>query len=127
MSGIYTASRTRHAAKWIEARENGVPIISTWIDESGEGQTACFADLWQRCVDEAGYADALVLYREGDEPLKGALVEVGAALWAGVPVFAVGFDGPDNLKTFSFLNHPKVTRCECLEEAFLLAREEANR
>lgn len=118
---VYTASRVRHASKWLEARGRGIRIISTWIDEAGEGQSASLPDLWHRCVEEARTASALILYREDDEPLKGALVEAGAALGAGKPVFAVGFDSPADVKTFSFLHHPLVTRCSSLEDAFILA------
>lgn len=118
MSGIYIASRTRHAAKWREARDNGIPIISTWIDEAGEGESCSMSSLWWRCVKEAASCSALVLYREDGEMLKGALVEAGAALGDGKPVFAVGFDLPDDLKEFSFLYHPYVTLCASVEIAF---------
>lgn len=118
---IYTASRVRHAQKWLDARANGFNVISTWIDEAGEGQTSSMAGLWLRCVYEAKTADALILYREGDDPLKGALIETGAALSAGVRVFAVGFNDGEDLKTFSFLHHPLVTLCETLETAFVMA------
>lgn len=102
--GIYIASRTRHAPKWRELRETGWPICSTWIDEAGEGETSDFADLWTRCVAEASSCDALILFREADEPLNGALVEAGAALAHGRPVLGVG--------TFkSFSHHPLFTSC----------------
>jgi len=119
--GIYIASRTRHASKWLEAQRNGVPVISTWIDEAGPGESASMSDLWRRCINEAGAARALVLYREDGEPLKGALTETGAALLAGRTVFAVGFNGPGDLKEFSFLNHHLVVRCDSLEDALSLA------
>lgn len=118
---IYTASRTRHANRWRELRASGIPIISTWIDEAGPGESASMVDLWDRCINEAGAADALILYREDGEELKGAIAETGAALLAGKPVFAVGFDGEGDLKAFSFLNHRLVTRCESVEVALLLA------
>lgn len=110
--GIYTASKTRHAARWRDLRAQGVPVISTWIDEAGVGETSCFVDLWRRCVDEARRASAVILYREDDDVLKGAFIEAGVALSAGRPVYAVGF-GPE----FSFLNHPLVRPCASLEEA----------
>lgn len=109
--GIYLASKTVHAPRWRSMREHGLPIISTWIDEAGKGETACFTDLWRRCVSEAAGARAVIVYREQDEVLKGAFVEVGAALAAGVPVFAVGCD------EFSFVNHAGVTRCATVEHA----------
>ncbi len=121
MSGIYTASRVRHAQIWRNVRASGIPITATWIDEAGEGETASLPELWQRCIDEARESAAVILFREDEEPLKGALVETGAALGAGKPVFAVGFNGPGDLKTFSFLYHPMVIRCDSLETALDLA------
>jgi hypothetical protein len=44
--GIYIASKTKHAARWLEYRAQGEPIISTWIDEAGEGASADLHDLW---------------------------------------------------------------------------------
>lgn len=118
MSGIYTASKTRHAHLWRAERGKGLPIISTWIDEAEPGQTADMGELWERCVLEASTADALVLYREGDETLKGALVEVGAALAAGKRVFVVADCSPSE---YSWLDHPLVVWCESLEQAMQYA------
>lgn len=108
---IYTASKTRHAAKWRELRASGVPVNATWIDEAGVGETACFADLWCRCISEAASARIVLLYVEQGDNLKGALVEVGAALASGVPVHVVG---PVN---DSWLHHPLVRRFQTVEEA----------
>ncbi|HEX2554191.1 MAG TPA: hypothetical protein VHL98_10845 [Microvirga sp.] len=108
---IYIASKTTHAARWRDLRSAGLPIISTWIDEAGKGETACFADLWRRCVSEAASADALIVYREPGEVLKGAFVEVGAALASGKPVYAVGCD------EFSFVNHRLVRSAPTLDAA----------
>ena len=111
MSGIYTASKTSHAQKWIDLRASGLPIISTWIDEAGAGQSACMVDLWKRCVSESGGANALIVYAEDGDILKGGYVEVGCALSNGVPVFAVGpVQG-------SWTSHPMVTVCQSIEEA----------
>lgn len=111
MKGVYTASKTVHAPLWKQWRDEGVPVISTWIDEAGPGESTSLEDLWVRCVAEASRARLLVVYRESGEVLKGAFVEVGAALASGVPVLAVGdFDG------MSFIQHPFV-RMATLEEA----------
>ncbi|WP_264045622.1 hypothetical protein [Methylobacterium flocculans] len=115
MSGIYMASKTSHAPFWRQLRADGLPIISTWIDEAGKGETACFRDLWRRCVSEAATADYTIVYREPGEVLKGAFVEAGAALSAFRHVVAVGCD------EFSFVNHPGVTRCSSLAEALTFA------
>jgi hypothetical protein len=91
--GIYTASKTRHAALWRDLRNAGAPIISTWIDEAGEGESADLNDLWQRCIAESCSCKTLIVYREPDDVLKGAWVEIGAALAVGNPVYAVGLLG----------------------------------
>ena len=101
---IYTASKLRHAPKWREMRAEGWPINSTWIDRV-EAPPSEFADIWEHCIKEASTAQVLVLYREPDEILKGAFVEIGAALSHGVPVFASGCND------LSFIQHPLVTIC----------------
>lgn len=93
MGGIYIASKTKHADRWRLLRDKiGEPIISTWIDEAGEGETADYHDLWDRCLKEAAGADVLIAYREPGEVLKGGWVEIGAALASGVTVFAIGLE-----------------------------------
>jgi hypothetical protein len=108
---IYTASKTVHAQKWRAMREDGWPIISTWIDEAGPGESASLSDLWYRCIGEAAGADVVLLYREPDEVLKGAFIETGAALACGVPVHAIG------CAEFSFVNHQLVHRHDTLASA----------
>lgn len=88
--GIYFASKTKHAPRWQALRASGVPTASTWIDEAGEGQTADYAELSERCVSEISCASAVLLYCEPGELLKGALIEVGIALASGTPVLCVG-------------------------------------
>lgn len=113
---IYIASKTKHAARWRELRDaQGYNITSTWIDEAGPGESKDLSDLARRCVDEARKANALILYCEsGDFPLKGALIEVGAALGAGVPVFVVG--ECESLNT-ALASHPLWLACDSLEIA----------
>jgi hypothetical protein len=119
MSGIFIASKTRHAARWRALRSAGAPIVATWIDEAEPGQTASEAELWVRCVREAAGAEALILYREAGEELRGALVEVGAALACGVRVYVVG----DVEASWKY--HPQVTLCPSVEIALglILAEE----
>jgi hypothetical protein len=120
-TGIYIASKTRHAEQWRTLRAEGWPIISTWIDEAGPGETADFADLWRRCIHEATHAERLILVATYGEVLKGAFIEVGAALAAGVPVYYVG----ESLLSNSFLHHPLVTTCATLDEARTAAKPAA--
>lgn len=117
MSGIYIASKTKHADKWKNLRSCGFPIVSTWIDEAGLGETKSFQNLWLRCINEASTADVLIVYQENcAEVLKGAFIEVGAALASGKPVFAVGLP-----ETLSVINHPLIIRCDDIQGAFKMA------
>ncbi len=126
--GVYVASRATgfRAQMWNRWRDRGVRITSTWIDEAGQGETRDWADLWSRCMEEVKQAGSLIFYAEAhDFPLKGALVEVGAALALGKRVFAVlpGVNlQEENLRPVgSWLRHPLVTRCIDVEEALAQA------
>lgn len=112
---LYIASKSKHGPRWRALRASGVAINSTWIDESGEGETSDWEGLWRRCIAEATGATAVILYCEPGEILKGAYVEVGAALAFDVPVFVVGEPAG------SFWRHRLVTRCETMEIALRLA------
>lgn len=91
--GIYFASKVKHARRWRLLRDQvGYPIISTWIDEAGEGQSKDMADLWRRCIAEASTAEVLVINCDPGEVLKGGWIELGAALASNVPVLAVGIE-----------------------------------
>lgn len=110
---FYIASRVHHAERWKQFRDAGAPIISTWIDEAGEGQTASMGMLWQRIVDEINRCSALVLYATPDDfPLKGALVEAGIAMGLGRKVIVVlpgvEFEKPSMRPIGSWIMHPEV-------------------
>ena len=115
--GIYTASKTRHAPMWQQYRSDGYPVISTWIDEAGPGETQDHNDLWQRCIRESQMCEAMVVYREPDDVLKGAWLEMGVALGAGVPVFAVG------CREFTIGKSGLLTHCDTVDEAMEAARQ----
>lgn len=130
---IYIASRASipaRAAMWRSWRDAGVEIVSTWIDEDGDGQTADFGELWHRISCEIASADRLVLYVEPDDlPLKGALVEVGMALAMGLPVFVVtpGIEmEPRSMRPIgSWIAHPMVRHVRDIHEAFTAPAERA--
>jgi hypothetical protein len=89
---IYIASKTAHAASWLKLRSQrtDIQVTSTWIDEAGEGQTADYSELAQRCLKEVAESDFILLYCAENEILKGALIEVGAALALGKEIRCVG-------------------------------------
>lgn len=117
---IYVASKTKHADLWRAWRDTGVPIVSTWIDEAGPGASPDVPDLARRCIEEAAGADRVVLYCEPGELHKGTLIEVGAALACGVPVYCVGWC--DSMSD-TFARHPLWHTVASIEKAFVFAPE----
>ena len=120
-SRIYVASKSKHAPIWRWWRAAGVNIVSTWIDEADQGETGDWADLWDRCIQEAASADYLVAYHETTvhpdgtavpDEWKGAFVEIGAHLAHGGLVLYVG-EPPGSWK-----EHRRVRQVTSLGEAF---------
>lgn len=89
-------------------------IISTWIDEALPGQTKDDGELAARCIMEASGADRVIVYGEPGEVLKGALIEVGAALASDVEVVSVG--RWDNWPRI-FAKHPFWREAKTIQEA----------
>lgn len=89
---VYIASKVHHYASWLELRDKrpDVQFTSTWIDEAGEGETSDYTELAERCIREVLAADFILLYCTTNEVLKGALIEVGAALAMGKEIRCVG-------------------------------------
>jgi hypothetical protein len=124
---LYVASRAslpERPALWRFLRANGWPIISTWIDEAGPGETASMSELWERIAGEVSQACGVVAFVDPsrDLPLKGALVEVGMALGQGkrVGLVCLSAEHPDTARRLgSWVEHPAVLVCD----DFSLARE----
>lgn len=125
MAPTYVASRAsipERSAMWRSLRAEGWPITSTWIDEAGEGETADFAELWDRIVREIAAAGKLVLYAEQEDfPLKGALIEAGIAIGMGKPVVVclpgVDLNSRTSAPVGSWIAHRAVTRIDQITEA----------
>lgn len=128
LDGIYVASRVVRAPVWKAYRDRGFKLTASWIDEAGEGETADFAELWERIRAEIKRSRALVLYAAGvhDFPFKGALVEVGIALAMRKPVFValddVMLDGRTLRPLGSWALDADVTMCDSLDDAMERAR-----
>ncbi len=112
---VYIASKTKHAQKWIELRHYGFNIISTWIDEAGADESTGMEDLCRRCIEESLKCDAMIVYAEPGDILKGAFIEMGVALTVkGKPIFIVG----EPLQSGSvFTHHPTVFKANSVEHA----------
>lgn len=109
MGTVYIASKTHHAPKWLSLKSKGAPILSTWIHEAEPGATPNWPDLWERCLTEAAAADTLFLYQEAGEVLKGAWIELGAALSHNKRIVACVED------EFSILKAGRIYRAGTLE------------
>lgn len=125
---IYVASRAsvpERGQMWRELRRQGINIISSWIDEDGQGETGDFGELWKRITNEISKSDALVLFAEAsDFPLKGAFIEAGIALGMGLPVIVClpGIVLDEGYRPIgSWINHPLVSRVDDIESAINLA------
>lgn len=123
---IYVASRASVSARpemWRHLRDvDGWPIVSTWIDEAGAGETADLSELWHRIHVEIAVSAGLILYAtEFDFPLKGAFIEAGMAIGRGLPVAVVLPDVKVSPGSFypigSWINHPNVKRFEDVHAA----------
>jgi nucleoside 2-deoxyribosyltransferase len=108
---IYIASKAHHRARWRQLREEGAPINSRWIDVddkySADPSDLDYADLWSKCVTDVTVCDALVVYVEPGEILKGALVEMGIAIGMNIPVFLVG-RAEDFLANGTWMNYRRL-------------------
>jgi len=95
---IYVASTVHHAPKWKQLRtdwlQHGLKIISRWIDMPDlNDATATLEDFqrgWEQNFDDIAMANLCVTYTEPEDVLRGALVEIGAMLSWGNPVYLVG-------------------------------------
>lgn len=134
-AGTYIASRASlpaRAARWKHLRDiEGWHIVSSWIDEAGEGETEDFGELWLRIEAEVKSAERVIFYAEAEDfPLKGAYLEAGIAISAGVPVFVVTpgvVIEPGSCRPVgSWVNHPLVRVVPSIELALVgAARREA--
>lgn len=122
---IYVASRAsvpERSAMWRRLRAEGWPIISTWIDDAGDGEVGDFTELWGCITREIGNCKKLVLYAEqGDFPLKGAMFEAGIALGMGRPVVVclpgIVLEGRTLSPVGSWIMHPDIRRIDDLAAA----------
>jgi hypothetical protein len=121
---VYVASKASHRKMWRRLRDElsgeiGLVVNSTWIevdDGARELSAGEYKTLWLDCMAEVEVADALVLYSEPGEELKGALVEAGAALAHGLFVVVAGVK-----LSHSWLQHPNVAYCPDVKDALRLA------
>lgn len=93
---VYIASKACHRPHWRKLAKL-FNITSRWIylDDKHIGTTLGendldYTKLWVECIEDVCKSDCVIVYCEYNEVLKGALVEIGAALALGKRVYLVG-------------------------------------
>ena len=120
MIRLYTASKIERAPIWQRMRQewgDKIEFTSRWLDMCDLEGTATekdFRRFW--LIDKADIArsDYLMLWGEGDEHLRGALVEAGMAIAYGTPVLTIG----KHADYGSWQFHPLVTNFHTPYHAF---------
>jgi nucleoside 2-deoxyribosyltransferase len=95
MIRVYTASKLKHAALWRRLCDcnAGIYLHARWLKHNKIGTLDSpenASEFWLQDEQDVKDADAVLVYAEGSDHLRGALVEAGMALAFGVPVFVVG-------------------------------------
>ena len=110
MIRVYTASKLSRAEMWrrLHDRWPHVYFHARWLkhNQIGTPDLREYAGrFWLEDEGDVRQADALLVYAEGDEKLRGALVEAGMAIAFKIPVIVVG----DHLDYGTWRYHPGVT------------------
>jgi hypothetical protein len=116
---VYVASRTPHAAMWRNLRDKwdefNIHINSSWIykhqiELDSIHSDEVFTEGWERSIAEVQHSRYLVTYSREGETLRGALIEIGAALGIGTPVLIVGWCSDVYGTHGSWQFHPLVSK-----------------
>lgn len=114
---VYTASKLAQADRWKRLVDEWpeVHFVARWPgyvgvvpDEPDQAEV-----FWQHDIEDVTSADAVLVYAEAGEHLRGALVEAGAAIALGKPVIVVGTHA--DYGTWQY--HPLVHRVADLDGA----------
>lgn len=123
MLRVYTASKLKHAPKWRDlcAATPGIQAHARWLKHNVIGtpdSAENAAEFWLQDEQDVRDADVVMVYGEGDDKIRGALVEAGIAIACGIPVVVVGEHS--DYGTWQF--HPGVTRMPDLPSAIAFIR-----
>jgi nucleoside 2-deoxyribosyltransferase len=109
---FYVAAKIWHAPKFRQLRDElGFPVNARWIDLESDNPIVMYQKdiLWQMCLEDVTQSDFLLLYcGDESEEQRGALVEIGMALAAGKPIYAIGHCKsirPNSISDVAFTHH----------------------
>lgn len=124
MIRVYTASKLSTAPLWREIQKNSKSVFfhARWLRHN-ELKTADTPEnavrFWIEDEEDVSTADAVLVFANEGEHLRGALVEAGIALANGVPVIVVGKHS--DYGTWQY--HPGVRRAEHMAHALDMLEE----
>lgn len=123
MLRVYTASKLKHAAKWRDlcAAHGHIQCHARWLKHNTIGTPDTpehAAEFWLQDEQDVKHADVVLVFADGDDHLRGALVEAGMAIAYGVPVIVIG-KHPDY---GTWQHHPGVRRVASLDLAIDVLR-----
>lgn len=126
MLRVYTASKLHKAKEWLRLCEENDHFIfhARWLKHIrlGTPDTAEHArSFWMQDEQDIRDADAVLVWGDEGDRLRGALVEAGIAIACGVPVIVIG-EHPDY---GTWKHHPGVDFAPNIEAAleFLKTKE----
>ena len=123
MLRVYTASKLRLAPMWRDlcAATPHLQFHARWLKHNSLGTPDTpehAVEFWLQDEQDVRDADAVLVLAEGDDHLRGALVEAGMAIAYGVPVVVVG----NHADYGTWQHHPGVARMNDLASALLYLR-----
>ena len=121
MIRVYPASKLRHAKMWRELDWPQVLFTARWLKHNliGTSDSAEHAArFWRENEEDVAVCDAVFVYGEPEDKLRGALVEAGMGIAYGKTVIVVGQS--DDYGTWQ--HHPLVKQAPTLGSAYGLLR-----
>lgn len=117
---VYPASKLSRAPLWREAERlyPNLFLTARWLRhvEIGTPDSPENArDFWPEDFDDIRSSDAVFVWAEGEEHLRGALVEAGYAIAHSIPVYVIG----EHRDYGTWQYHPMVQRVSSIGEALL--------
>ncbi len=121
---VYIASKLSHATRFRTMRPEwatkGIDLHARWFDQAHLELSANhdlspedFHIFWLVDEEDVKASDAVIVYGEAGDKLRGALVEAGMAIGQGILTILVG-DCPD---FGTWQHHPMVARATSFEHA----------
>jgi hypothetical protein len=120
---VYIASKLNYAEQFKGYREawksEGINLHARWHDQAAlehadhELSPEDFHIFWLVDEEDVKNSDAVIVYGGPNDKLRGALVEAGIAIGAGILTILVG-DCPD---FGTWQHHPTVARADSFEQA----------